>query len=134
MGGRSGSTTIRANRWNGREVLMPGYNDVENGHLASGWLRVSHREIDEGRSTEFRPYLRHEQEQKLSPGKIVPVDIEILPSSTYFEAGESLVLRVQGVELEGAGDIDHTDSVNSGDHIVHVGGAYGSSLLLPVVQ
>jgi len=64
----------------------------------------------------------------------VPVDIEILPSSTYFEAGESLVLRVQGVELEGAGDIDHTDSVNSGDHIVHVGGAYGSSLLLPVVQ
>ena len=134
MGGRSWSTTIRANRWNGSEVLMPGYNDVENGHLASGWLRVSHREIDEGRSTEFRPYLRHEQESKLSPGEIVPVDIEILPSSTYFEAGQSLVLRVQGVELEGAGDIEHEDPVNTGDHIVHVGGAYGSSLLLPVVQ
>ena len=118
----------------GSEVLMPGYSDVENGHLASGWLRVSHREIDEGRSTEFRPYLRHEQEQKLSPGEIVPVDIEILPSSTYFEAGQSLVLRVQGVELEGAGDIEHKDPVNTGDHIVHVGGAYGSSLLLPVVQ
>ena len=118
---------------NGNEVFMAGYNDVEDGHLASGWLRVSHRELDEERSTENRPFLRHERLLKLEPGQPVPVDVEILPSSTLFREGESIVLRIQGTELPGAGDIEHWDSVNVGYHIVHAGGEYESYLVLPVV-
>lgn len=118
----------------GNEVLMAGYNDVEDGHLASGWLRASHRETDPEKSTEIRPFLKHERLQKLSSGEIVPVEIEILPSSTYFGAGESLVLRIAGTELKGAGDAEHEDLLNQGHHVVHLGGEYDSHLLVPIVQ
>ena len=117
----------------GNEVHMAGYNDTENGHVASGWLRVSHRAVDPERSTPVRPYLRHNRLMKLEPGERVRVDVEILPSSTMFRAGESLVLRIQGVELPGAGDIEHVDPINSGDHILYVGGETNSRLTMPVI-
>ncbi len=118
---------------NGAEVRMAGYNDTENGHVASGWLRVSHREVDPEMSTPVRPYLLHRQLRKLNSGERVRVDVEILPSSTMFRTGESLVVRIQGTELPGAGDIAHVDAVNSGDHIVYVGGGTDSRLTVPVV-
>ncbi|MGI9257395.1 MAG: CocE/NonD family hydrolase [Gammaproteobacteria bacterium] len=118
---------------NGTEVQMPGYNDTENGHVASGWLRVSHRDVNPEKSTPVRPYLRHDRPMKLELGERVRVDVEILPSSTMFRAGESLVVRVQGTELPGAGDIEHVELMNSGDHIVYVGGDTGSRLTVPVI-
>jgi Predicted acyl esterases len=41
----------------------------------------------------------HTREQKLNPGEIVPLDIEIWPSSTRFAAGEKLRLIVQGTDI-----------------------------------
>ena len=117
----------------GNEVFMAGYNDVEDGHVASGWLRVSYRELDTDRSTELHPFLHHRRVLPLTPSERVEVQIEILPSSTMFRAGESLVLRLQGTELPGAGGITHINGVNAGDHIVHVGGAMPSRLILPVI-
>ncbi len=117
----------------GNEVFMVGYNDVETGHLASGWLRVSHRELDRERSTELRPFLSHERALPLQAGEPVEVQVEILPSSTMFAAGESIVVRVQGTELPGAGGNSHIHPVNAGEHIVHVGGAMPSRLILPVI-
>ncbi len=110
---------------------MAGYNDVEYGHVASGWLRVSHHELDERRSTPLQPFLTHRKKEKLDEGEVVPVSIEILPASTFFRAGESLVLRIQGSELRGAGDITHVGSVNKGTHTVFVGGETPSRLVLP---
>ncbi|NNE33765.1 MAG: CocE/NonD family hydrolase, partial [Rhodothermales bacterium] len=118
---------------NGEEVLFAGYNDTEYGHVASGWLRVSHREVDPERSTPVRPYLRHDRLMKLEPGQRVSADVEILPSSTMFRTGESLVVRIQGTELPGAGDIAHVDPLNSGAHIVYVGGDTDSRLTVPVI-
>ncbi|NNC65384.1 MAG: X-Pro dipeptidyl-peptidase domain-containing protein, partial [Gammaproteobacteria bacterium] len=89
--------------------------------------------LDPNRSTELHPFLRHQRALPLSPGERVEVRIEILPSSTLFRAGESLVLRVQGTELPGAGGIGHILGVNAGSHIVHVGGATPSHLILPVI-
>jgi predicted acyl esterase len=119
---------------NGNEVPMAGYNDVEDGHVASGWLRVSHRELDAEQSTVSRPVLLHQNVLKLKPTERVPVEIEILSSSTLFRQGESLVVRVQGTELTGAGDIAHEENVNVGDHIVYVGGETDSQLVIPVVS
>ena len=118
---------------NGNEVFMPGYNDAEKGHLASGWLRVSHRELDPERSTDLRPFLKHERKQDLVAGQKTPVEIEILPSSTFFDSGESLVVRIKGSELEAAGHIAHSDPVNAGVHAIHAGGTNDSYLLVPVV-
>ena len=111
---------------------MPGYNDVENGHLASGWLRVSHRALDDARSTALRPFLRHAAALELPNDGPVAATVEILPSSTEFAAGETLVLRIAGTELVGAGGITHLDPVNHGRQRVYVGGRYDSRLVLPI--
>jgi uncharacterized protein len=80
----------------GREVCFSGFNGYEQDGLAKGWLRASHRELDPSRSTPLRPWHTHTRIQKLGPGDIVPVEIEIWPSATLFEAGSILRLTIQG--------------------------------------
>lgn len=61
---------------------------------ATGLMRVSMRQLDEARSTESEPYYTFTTEQKLKPGEIVPVEIEIWPMGLYFDEGEILQLTV----------------------------------------
>lgn len=61
---------------------------------ATGLMRVSMRQLDEARSTEIEPYYTFTTEQKLKPGEIVPVEIEIWPMGLYFDEGEILQLTV----------------------------------------
>ena len=123
---------------NGEFVPFLYLNIRENGSAAFGWLRVSHREQDESRSTDYQPYHTHTSEQLLSPGEIVPVDIEILPSSTLFRAGESIRVLVQGKDVhEYPRDeisVGHWETRNSGQHVIHTGGQYDSHLLIPVAR
>ena len=105
--------------------------------MALGWLRASHRELDEAKSTEYQPVLSHQREQKLAPGAIVPLEIEIWPSGTRFEAGEKLRLVVQGTDIytytKPVMCDRHEDSVNRGHHALYTGGRYDSHLLVPDV-
>ncbi|WP_298663181.1 CocE/NonD family hydrolase [uncultured Barnesiella sp.] len=61
---------------------------------ATGLMRVSVRQLDEARSTEAEPYYTFTTEQKLKPGEIVSVEIEIWPMGLYFDEGEILQLTV----------------------------------------
>lgn len=114
------------------------YAQFDDGPAALGWLRVSHRELDPQASTEHQPVHLHLREQKLTPGEIVPVDIEIWPSSTRFEVGSELRLVIQGSDIRKypkryAVYARHEETVNRGRHIVHAGGRFDSHLLVPVV-
>ena len=122
----------------GNEVYLPDFNHVEWGQVATGWLRVSHRELDTERSTPAQPWLKHKRLLKLNKGEIVPVDIEILPSSTLFKTGESLVLVVKGSEIiptppHAIMRYEHKETVNKGTHLIYAGGKYDSFLLVPVI-
>ena len=126
----------------GNEVYLPDFNHIETGQVATGWLRVSHRELDPERTTPYQPWLKHKRLLKLNKGEIVPVEIEILPSSTLFKAGESLVLVVKGSDIVtedsastsvGAKRYTHLETVNKGTHLVYAGGKYDSFLLVPVI-
>jgi uncharacterized protein len=123
----------------GRFVGMAYYAMFDDGPVALGWLRASHRELDPARSTAHRPILAHRRERKLSPGEIVPLDIEIWPSGTRFEAGETLRLVVQGADInqypkdKAPVYFRHEDTVNRGRHVIHAGGRYDSFLLVPAV-
>jgi predicted acyl esterase len=64
---------------------------------------------------------------------VVPVDIEILPSSTSFEKGETMRLLIQGSDIVVDSSILHELTVNSGVHSIHSGGRYDSHLLVPVI-
>ena len=114
------------------------YALLENGPVALGWLRASHRDLDPARSKPEQPVHTHTREQLLQPGERVPVEIEIWPSSTLFRAGERLRLIVQGQDilregLPNAPFAKHENTRNQGTHVLRTGGSFDSHLLVPVV-
>lgn len=113
------------------------FGNHDDGPVALGWLRVSHRELDKDKSTPYQPVHKHEKEMTLKAGEIVPVEIEIWPSGTLFERGEKLRVVVQGSDIyaypEERHTNQHTDTVNRGAHVIYAGGKYDSHLLVPVI-
>jgi predicted acyl esterase len=118
----------------GNEVYFYGYNGFANDGVAKGWLRVSHRQLDNERSRPGRPWHTHRERQPVHPGEIALVDIEVLASSTYFEAGSSLQLDVLGHDAARYPGFRHERTVNRGQHSVHTGGRYPSALIAPLVN
>ena len=118
----------------GNEVYFPDFQHIENGLAASGWLRVSHRELDEEKSTPWQPWLKHERLLKLAPNEIVPCEVEILASATGFRVGDKLQLIVQGYDIISVFNrFKHEDTVNADHHVIYTGGDYDSHLLVPAV-
>ena len=115
----------------GREVYFSGFNGYERDGLAKGWLRTSHRELDTTRSTPLRPWHSHAHIQKLRPADVVPVEIEIWPSATLFEAGSSLQLTIQGRDAARYPAFGHRELVNRGLHTIFTGGTYDSFRPMP---
>jgi putative CocE/NonD family hydrolase len=117
---------------NGQEVFFSGFNGYERDSVAKGWLRASHREQDPSRSTLLCPWHRHSRVQNLRPGEIAPLEIEIWPSATLFEAGSCLQLRIQGHDIAKYPAFQHTKLVNRGWHTIFTGGRYDSCLTVPL--
>lgn len=123
----------------GAPVHFPYYAQFEDGPVALGWLRASHRELDAQASTEHQPVLAHRAVRKIEPGTKVALDIEIWPSSSRFAAGESLRLIVQGSDINKYPKtvapvyFRHETSVNRGLHVIHTGPDLDSYLLVPVI-
>jgi predicted acyl esterase len=115
----------------GREVPFYGFNGFARDAVAKGWLRASHRELDPSRTRPGRPWHTHANVQPVRRGEIVPVDIEVLPSSTAFEAGSTLRIDVSGRDPERYPAFRHRRTVNRGVHCIHTGGTYDSHLLAP---
>lgn len=108
-----------------------------DGPVALGWLRASHRDLDDQATKEYQPVHTHVAPRKLAAGEIVPVDIEIWPSSTRYLAGESITVTVAGQDIfdypEDVIILRHRHLVNRGRHMIHAGGRYDSYLLVPVI-
>lgn len=121
----------------GDRVPFPFQTIMDDGPVALGWLRASHRELDEERSTRYQPVHPHTSESPVEGDETVPVEIEIWPSSTLFNPGERLRLTVQGSDIYGRDWpvplFAHQDLRNAGEHVIHTGGEYDSHLLLPVI-
>lgn len=123
----------------GEPVGFTFYAFYENGPIALGWLRVSHRALDPDRSRPEMPVHRHVREERLAPGECVPAEIEIWPFSVRFAAGETLRLIVAGADIYPREEGVmlpfplHEQTRNAGTHIVRTGGAFDSSILLPFI-
>jgi predicted acyl esterase len=101
---------------------------------AWGTMRVSRRALDEKLSTHYLPIQAHQKDEKLSPGEIVPVEIEIWPHSRIWHKGEQLRVRVAGRYIrEGWFEPLMWDADNKGRHVIHSGGQYDSYLQIPVI-
>src|SRR5205823_3749137 len=74
------------------------------------------------------------QRQPVQPDEVVPVEIEVLACSTYFEAGTSLRVEVLGHDAARYPAFKHGRSVNRGTQSIQTGGRYPSALLTPFVN
>ncbi len=103
--------------------------------VSKGWLRASHREKDEARSTPLRPFYTHANPQPIEPGEVYTYDIEVMPFSNVFKAGHRIRLEIVN------GDSPLTDSIFTHQYIYYKVGTdtiehnpnHPSRLLLPVV-
>jgi predicted acyl esterase len=138
-----------------REIVFMGAIDPHT-PIAQGWLRASHRNVDPRRSTPWRPYHTHDKLQPLRPGEIVPLDIELWPTSIVVPAGYRVALTVRGRdyeyaestgarlsnfknELKGCGPFLHDDprdrpgAAFGGRTTLHKGPQHPAYVLLPIV-
>ncbi|WP_174291494.1 CocE/NonD family hydrolase [Sphingomonas bacterium] len=99
-----------------------------------GRLRVSARHLDEALSTDAIPEHSFDRVEKLSPGEIVEVEIDLFPIGLVFHPGEQLRLIVDSQNALGAimPGVDAYEPQNRGQHIIHTGGADASYLQLPI--
>ena len=108
----------------------------DNGPIALGWLRASHRELSPD-STEFQPIHPHRSLEPVTPGEPLELDIEILPSSTQFLAGEMIEVTIGGADLsifEGVTSQPVHAPNNKGQYSIHTGPGFDSYLVLPVIS
>jgi uncharacterized protein len=139
----------------GKEVVFQGAIDPHT-PIAQGWLRASHRKLDDTLSTPYRPYHSHDERQPLAPGEVVELDVEIWPTCVVVPAGYRIGLTVRGKdyeyggpsggkissfknELRGCGPFLHDEprdrplAVFGADMTLHVGPERSAYLLLPII-
>ena len=117
----------------GARLLFYAKTGFMEGPVAMGWQRVSLRDLNLARSTPQQALLSFAGSQPISEGEIMPVEIEILPSSTLFRAGDSLQLTVQGRDLFDHPMLHHADTVNAVQHVLQGGRTYDPHLPVPVI-
>ena len=139
----------------GKEIVFQGAIDPHT-PIGQGWLRASHRKIDEELSLPYRPYHSHDEKWPLTPGEVVDLDIEIWPTSIVLPAGYRIGLTLRGNdyeyegesggylsnfknELKGCGPFLHDDprdrplEIFGGTTTLHIDAKQPSYLLLPII-
>ncbi len=86
------------------EVTFSGSNDPHT-PLAHGWLRASHRKLDCKRTLPHRPCHSHDEAQKLVPGEVYELDVEIWPTCIVAPARYRLGLSIRGKDYVYPGDL-----------------------------
>jgi len=79
----------------GREVVFEGSYGFTEDVVTRGWLRASHRAIDDARSTEWEASHPHTFAEPIPRDEAVDLDLALLPSATRFAAGDELVLELR---------------------------------------
>lgn len=117
----------------GREVEF--WNRLSRHDIVTrGWLRASRRPDPATVSDSLAPRADHERAKEVTVGEILELNVEILPSSTLFEAGSSLVLELRGRDIIDLPNFQHHRIYNCGNHTLYTGPRHPSRLLVPLLQ
>jgi predicted acyl esterase len=111
--------------------------------VTRGWLKASHREVDEGRSLPGQPFhpLTRSAQKPVEPGKIIRYDVEIAPTSNVFRKDHRLCLEITAMDVPTgiAGDSAveyvpyHICSSKTVVHKIYRCEQYPSHLLVPLI-
>jgi len=103
-------------------------------YVQSGWLRASHRALDDEASSELQPVQTHLEDdaEPLEPGEATPVRVEIFPFAHVFRAGSRLRI---GVDAPGNNRAQWSfETISNGENIdILYGADTPSAVVLPVV-
>lgn len=123
------TSLVKIKQWSPMQSLTTPYP----GSMAR--MRVSRRKLDEKLSTDFHPVQAHTDDEYLSPGEIVPVEIEFWPTSRIWHKGQTLRISISGqfFKRESWSYTENPSIDNKGHHIIHTGGKYDSYLQIPVI-
>jgi uncharacterized protein len=66
--------------------------------LTTGWLKASHRELDQSKSTPWRPHHPHTRSVPVVPGEVCEYAIRIYSFSNVFKAGHRMELELSNQE------------------------------------
>lgn len=101
--------------------------------LTAGVLKLSHRKEDPERSTDYRPYHTHlEQDaQPLVPGEVVEATVELVPATARLKKGWRLALFFS-TNILGIYD-PFDDYSKDATYTIYAGGDYDSYLQVPVI-
>jgi len=103
--------------------------------LTKGWLRASHRKLDQEKTLPYRPYHAHNERQWLTPGEPVECQIEIISTCIILKKGHQLRVDIHAQDSAGSGNFTHfhADYNENATHTFHSGGAMQSYILLPII-
>jgi len=114
--------------------------DVENFPLmlgvdfmgAEARQRVSHRKVICRDLFDWQH--EHKTEELIEPGQVVEIETVFWPTGTTIRKGEHLVLVVSAKELQlFEFPTPRLKTRNEGNHTIHTGGQYASSITIPVI-
>ena len=118
------------------EVLLTEVRpDGQEVYVQSGWLRASHRALDEELSQPLMPWPTHLEAdaQPLVPGEFTPMEVGIFPFGQIFRAGSKIRLTI--ASPGGNRILWKFDSLpGTAANTVGTSTAHPSSVLLPVVS
>jgi putative CocE/NonD family hydrolase len=122
----------------GRMVPFEGSFGYGFDRVTTGWLKASLRKLDPDQSTPWRPVHTYDETQLLKPGEVVPMDIALLPSATFFRRGEQLRLVVQGRWFSIRNPLfgQFPTAYERGPQtscVLHCGGEHAARLRVPVI-
>lgn len=107
--------------------------------LTRGWLKGTHREVDQKRSKPWFPFHPHTKSEPLTPGKIYEFNIPIVPTGNLFKAGSKIGLRISCVDDEPKNAIEalaigHLRRHSPSRITVYHDSDHPSHLLLPITR
>ena len=111
--------------------------------ITRGWLKASHRAIDEKKSLPGQPFhpLTRSAQQPVTPGEINRYDVEIAPTSNAFKKDHRICIDITSMDVPtgvyGSSDVEyipyHICSCKTTVHKIYRCQKYPSYILLPII-
>ncbi|MFC2013420.1 CocE/NonD family hydrolase [Chloroflexota bacterium] len=107
--------------------------------VTMGWLKASHRELDESKSKTYRPFHPHTRSIPIKPGMVCEYAMELRETSNIYLAGHKMQLVIKGQDAPWEGSegfrqvFCHLDNMRETQHTVHHTPEHQSYLLLPII-
>jgi uncharacterized protein len=106
--------------------------------LSRGYLKASHRQLDEKRSKPWHPVHTHTNPQPLVPGQVYRFSIEMLSPANLFKASHRMVLKIASADdiPENLSEVkmNHLISQTPNTITVYHDAQHPSHLLVPITK